>query len=159
MDIDLRKKLRLEPEYNYEMVPRVILIRESPETLTCSSCAGNLEGIDAFGSRQVPDYAPIRGLASRVGELYLALRREFGDRVRIEIVDPRNEVYLIPALIRDYCRYRPPFGTFLRTLFLGISPLSVIVNGRALHIGEMPSPEVLVEEVGRLLRGLEFVAL
>jgi len=158
VELDLRKKLQLELEYSDEMVPRVILIRENPETLTCSSCAGTLEGIDAFGSRQVPDYAPIRGVMDRVGELYLALRREFGDKVRIEIVDPRNEVYLIPVLIGDYRRYHPAFGAFLKTLFLGISPFSVIVNGRALHIGELPSPDVLVEEVGQLLRGSEFVA-
>ncbi|MFQ5903748.1 MAG: hypothetical protein ACE5JO_08660 [Candidatus Binatia bacterium] len=89
---------------------------------------------------------------NRVGELYLALRREFGDKVQIDVVDPRNEVYLIPVLLGDYRRYHPPLGLFLKTLFLGISPSSVIVNGRAMHIGELPSPDVLVNEVGQLLK-------
>ena len=138
------------------MNPRVIFIRENPETLTCSNCAGTLEGIDAFGSRQVPDYAPVRSVMNRVGELYLALRQEYGDKVQIDVVDPRNQLYLIPTLIRDYRRYRPALGAFLKTLFLGISPLSVIVNGRAMHMGKLPSPNVLVKEVGQLLKDSQF---
>lgn len=133
------------------MKPRVILVRESPETLTCSSCAGTLEGIDAFGSREIPDYAMIRSVMDRVGELYLALRREFDHRVEIDVVDPRNGLYLIPVLLGDYRRYRPPLGSFLKTLFLGISPASVIVNGKALHVGELPTPDLLVEEVRSIL--------
>ena len=89
------------------MKPRVILVRESAETLTCSNCAGNLEGIDAFGSREIPDYAMIRSVMDRVGELYLALRREFDHRVEIDVVDPRNGLYLIPVLLGDYRRYCP----------------------------------------------------
>ncbi len=125
------------------MKPRVILIRESPETLTCSNCAETLEGIDAFGSREIPDYAMTRTVMDRVGELYLALRREFDHRVEVDVVDPRNGLYLIPVLLGDYRRYRPPLGPFLKTLFLGISPESVIVNGIALHVGELPTPDLL----------------
>ena len=77
-------------------------------------------------------------------------RRKFGDQVQIDVVDPRNEIYLIPVLVGDYRRYHPPLGVFLKTLFFGISPASVIVNGRAMHVGELPTPDVLVEEVGSL---------
>lgn len=131
--------------------PRVILIRENAETLTCSSCAGTLEGIDAFGTRAVADYAPIREVMGQVGELYRALRREFGDAVEIEVVDPRNAVYLIPALFADYRRFHPRLSDFLRALFFGASPASVIVNGRALHVGELPAPQGLVQEVRKAL--------
>jgi hypothetical protein len=116
--------------------------------LTCSNCAGTLEGIDAFGSQQVPDYAPVRNVMNRVGELYKALRRQYGESLEIDVVDPRNQIYLIPALIKDYVRYHPPLRVFLKTLFLSISPASVIVNGRAIHVGELPSPNTLVKEVG-----------
>ncbi len=90
---------------------------------------------------------------NQMGEIYLALRREFGDKVEIDVVDPRNQLYLIPVLVGDYRRYHPPLGVFLKTLFLGISPASVIVNGRAMHIGELPPPDMLIEEVGQLLKG------
>ena len=129
------------------MKPRVILIRENAETLTCSSCAGTLEGIDAFCSSNVPDYAPARQVISQVGELYMSLRREFGDEVELDVVDPRNEVYRVPRLISDYRRYRPSMGSFLKTLFFGISPRSIIINGMVRHAGELPSPMALVEEV------------
>ncbi len=139
------------------MKHRVILVRESPETLTCSNCAGTLEGIDAFGSREIPDYAMIRSVMDRMGELYLALRREFDHRVEIDVVDPRNGLYLIPVLLGDYRRYHPPIGPFLKTLFLGISPASVIVNGMALHVGELPTPDLLVEEVRSILEEAEAI--
>lgn len=129
----------------------MILIRENPETLTCSSCAGTLEGIDAFGSREIPDYQPVRSIMNRFGEVYRALRIHFGTRLNIEVVDPRNEFYLIPVLIRDYRKYRPPVKSFLRTLLFGISPASVIVNGRILHVGELPTPEVLIREIEEIL--------
>jgi len=129
------------------MKPRVILVRESPEILTCSNCAGTLEGIEAYGSRRVPEYAATRAVMHRVGRLYAALRREFGDQVEIDVVDPRNGLYLIPALIRDYRRYRPPLRVFLKTLFFGIGPTTVIVNGAALLIGELPEPGSLMQSV------------
>ena len=133
------------------MKPRGILIRENAETLTCSDCAGSLEGIDSFGSCEVPDYAATRTVMNRVGELYLALREKFGENVEIDVVDPRNEIYLIPVLLGDYRRYHPPLGVFLKTLFLGISPSSVIVNGRSIHVGDLPAPEILLEKIGSVL--------
>ena len=119
--------------------------------MTCSNCAGTLEGIDAFGSSEVPDFAPTRSVMNEVGEIYLALRRKFGDGAEIDVVDPRNAVYLIPALLRDYRRFRPPLGVFLKTLLFGISPASVIVNGRALYVGDLPTPEDLIKELGSLV--------
>lgn len=137
------------------MKPRIILVRESAETLTCSNCAGTLEGIDAFGSREIPDYTMIRSVMDRVGKLYLTLRREFEHRVEIEVVDPRNALYLYPVLFADFRKYRPALGPFLRTLFLGISPASIIINGSAHHVGVLPTPDLLVEEVRAILEQAE----
>jgi hypothetical protein len=138
------------------MKPRIILVRENAETLSCSDCAGSLEGIDAFGSHEVPDYEPVRRVMNQVGEIYLALRRRFGDGILIDVVDPRNAIYLIPTLIGDFFRYRPPFRVFIRTLLFGISPASVIFNGRALHVGNLPTPDDLVQWVGNRLQGSGF---
>ena len=135
--------------------PRVILIRENAETLTCSNCAGTLEGIDAFGTCQVPDYEPIRALMMQMGQLYQALRREFGNRIEIEIVDPRNALYLLPVLMVDYRRFHPPLGSFLKTLFFGVGPASIIVNATAVYTGTLPSPQQLVNKVGQLVNASE----
>lgn len=131
--------------------PRIILIRENAETLTCSNCAGTLEGIDAFGTRPVSDYEPIRSLMVRMGQLYRALRSEFGHRVEIEVVDPRNVLYLLPALTLDYRRFRPPLGSFLNTLFFGVGPASIIVNATAIYTGVLPSSQELVNRVRQVL--------
>jgi hypothetical protein len=135
--------------------PRILLIRENAETLTCSNCGGTLEGIDAFGRRRVPDYEPIRSLMVQMGQLYQALRREFGDRVNVEVVDPRNSIYLFPVLLVDYWRYRPPLGRFLRTLFLGVTPASIIVNATTLCAGSLPSPQELVNKVSQRVKASE----
>ena len=135
------------------MKPRIILVRENAETLTCSDCAGSLEGIDAYGTHEIPDYESTRRVMDQAGALYLVLRHRFGDELRIDIVDPRNVIYLIPTLIGDFFRYRPPFRDFLKTLLFGISPASIILNGRALRVGSLPAPECLVEWVGRSLHG------
>ena len=127
------------------MKPRVILIRENAETVTCGECS--LEGIEAFGSGEVSEYAQTQRVMNEIGALYIALRREFGDKVEIDVVDPRNELFLIPVLVGDYRRYHPPFGAFLKTLLFGISPCSIIVNGTVKHVGDLPSPESLVKEV------------
>lgn len=133
------------------MRPRVLLIRENAETLTCSSCAGSLEGIEAFGSCDVPDYDTVRATMHRMGALYRALREAYGDSVEIDVVDPRNQVFLIPSLIGDYRRFKPRLGAFLKTLFFGISPCSVIVNGTQRYARDLPEPGDLVAEVGAAL--------
>ena len=127
------------------MKPRVMLIRENAETVTCGECS--LEGIEAFGSGEVSEYTQSQKVMNEMGALYMALRKEFGDKVLIDVVDPRNELFLLPALLGDYRRYHPPLGAFLKTLFFGISPRSIIVNGTVKHARDLPSPESLVEEV------------
>jgi hypothetical protein len=115
--------------------------------VTSSDCAGSLEGIDAFGSQKIPDYAPIQKVMTQMRELYMALRHQFGDQVEIDVVDPRNEIYLIPRLFSDYRRHTTSLRTFLKTLFFGIAPGKVIINGRVRNGKELPSPETLIQEV------------
>jgi len=144
--------------YNKAMKPRVLIIRENAETLSCSDCAGSLEGIDAFGSREVPDYSSIRQVMNETGALYRALRERFADQIELDVVDPRNVPYLIPALVADYRRYRPPLRTFLKTLFLGITPASIIINGVARYKNDLPSAETLVADVRECLETMGRVA-
>jgi hypothetical protein len=133
------------------MKPRVLIIRESAETLTCSDCAGSLEGIDSFGSRDVPDYGSIRQIMNVTGALYRAVRERFADQIDIDVVDPRNAPYLIPTLVADYRRYRPPVRAFLKTLFLGITPASIIINGVVRYKNDLPSTEALIADVSECL--------
>ena len=122
-----------------------MLIRENAETVTCGECS--LEGIEAFGSGEVSEYTQSKRVMDEMGALYMALRREFGDKVGIDVVDPRNEIFLLPALLGDYRRYHPPLGAFLKTLLFGISPRSIIINGTLKHARDLPSPESLLDEV------------
>ena len=144
--------------YNKAMKPRVLIIRESAETLSCSDCAGSLEGIDAFGSREVPDYSSIRQVMNETGALYRALKERFADQIDLDVVDPRNAPYLIPALVADYRRYSPSLRAFLKTLFLGITPASIIINGVARYKNDLPSVETLIADVSECLDTMDKVA-
>jgi hypothetical protein len=134
------------------------MIRESAETLSCSDCAGSLEGIEAFGSREVPDYSSARQIMNETGALYRALRERFADQIDIDVVDPRNAPYLLPALVADYRRYRPSVRAFLKTLFLGITPASIIINGVVRYRNELPSAETLIADVSECLDAMGQVA-
>ena len=68
--------------------------------------------------------------------------------MQIDVVDPRNQLFLIPSLIADFKRFKPPLRSFLKTLLLGISPSSIIINGTKRYSGELPKPEELVAAVG-----------
>ena len=140
------------------MKPRVLLIREGAETLSCSDCAGSLEGIDAFGSREVPDYSSVRQVMNETGALYRALRERFADQIDLDVVDPRNLPYLIPTLVADYRRYKPSVPAFLKTLFLGITPASIIINGVARYKNDLPSAETLIADVSECLDAMGQVA-
>jgi hypothetical protein len=95
---------------------------------------------------------------NETGALYRALRERFADQIDIDVVDPRNAPYLLPALVADYRRYRPSVRAFLKTLFLGITPASIIINGVVRYRNELPSAETLIADVSECLDAMGQVA-
>lgn len=125
--------------------PSVILVREWEQQMSGSGCCGRLGG-DVLTANGTPIFAERRAIMEALGPLYLAIRGEFGDRVDVLVVDPRNLVSLLPRLLRDIWRFRAGLGPALHTLG-SISIPSVIVNGRIFARGGWP-------EVGATLRHL-----
>jgi hypothetical protein len=120
--------------------PSVIIIREMDSQMTGSGCCGKLIGdTTRYGGRVV--FRESRRLMQQCGELSEALRQELGDAVDITLVDPRNQLYLWPRLVRDVWRFRTPLTAALRTLAMAFSLPAVIVNGRVVasrHLPELP---------------------
>ena len=56
----------------------------------------------------------------------------------VNAVDPRNNLYLIPKLLADVIRYRPPLLEALRALFMVFGVPAVIANGRVVYSGDIP---------------------
>ena len=87
----------------------LILVRE----LDSQACGcGRLEG------KAMESYAAMfperRETLKRVGEIYRAVREEFGDMMEITVLDPRNFISYLPLVIRDAVRFRVPLGTAMK---------------------------------------------
>lgn len=112
----------------------VILVRETAEQLTGSGCCGKLAG-DGIARRKARLFADSRKRQLDMGLLHRAVKRFFPPcegkhDVHVTVVDPRNQLYLAPKLIRDVLRYRPGWRAGLRTMTQTFSLPAVVLNGR-----------------------------
>jgi hypothetical protein len=130
------------------MTASVILIREWEQQMSSSGCCGRIEGdmLSRGGDRV---FAERRAIMEAMGPLYRALKETTGDRVEIMVVDPRNQISLLPRLFRDFWRYRIGPGAALTTL-QNITPQTVVVNGKIFARGYWPDPEALLRHLNAL---------
>lgn len=128
---------------------RILLVREIDAQVSASGCCGRIGGKDSeIGGGQ--DYAHNRLEMESMGEVYRALKRSlFDEDVEISVVDPRNAVWLIPAIVSDARRRgrRLSATETLGSVRRGISYNSVILDGKVLFSGRIPSPEAAIEAV------------
>lgn len=129
------------------MEHRIILVREWDAQMSGSGCCGRLGGQgDELG--EADTYAHNRREMEAMGAVYMALKRELFDLdAEVVIVDPRNMVWLIPAILRDARRAGIPLGGTLSQLARGVSYNSVIADGKVLFHGHIPGVEEAVAAV------------
>lgn len=121
------------------MEHRIILVRESDAQMSGSGCCGRLGGINTeLGDEET--YAHTRREMEAMGEVYRAIKRDLFDvDADISVVDPRNMVWLIPAILRDGRRRGRPVSETLSQLRRGVAYNSVILDGKVLFHGNVPS--------------------
>lgn len=110
----------------------IIIIREDDEVVACcvpldGDFVKETAGIDLFLNRQEE--------MESVGELYTRLHDEFSNVADIQIVDPRNQIYLVPKMISEGLKNSIPIGKILKAAFLFRVP-AVFVNGELLSSGK-----------------------
>jgi hypothetical protein len=87
-----------------------------------------------------------------MGALYRALRRRH-PHVDVQVCDPGNMAWLIPAIVRDARRRGLRGWRVLRELRRGVGHNAVIVDGRVLHWGAVPAVGALMEAIdGEVVR-------
>jgi hypothetical protein len=128
------------------MLHHLILVREIDEQMSGSGCCGRIEGTIAAWDPSGRVFPERREKMTAVGTIYRAVREEFGDRVEITVVDPRNQVSLVPLLVRDAFRYRVPLRAVLRSL-TSASLSTGILDGRLLFERRIPEPDEVVGEM------------
>ncbi|SFQ71430.1 hypothetical protein SAMN05421810_11450 [Amycolatopsis arida] len=121
---------------------RVLLVREWDEQLSGSGCCGRLgsEAISTVRERAADPYAHTRAGMARAGAVYRALREAFGeDRLDVAVVDPRNTVWLLPAVWRDARRRGLSPWVALRRLNAATTAGALVCDGVVLATD--PEPE------------------
>ncbi|MQA89540.1 MAG: hypothetical protein GEU90_04825 [Gemmatimonas sp.] len=131
----------------YTGVPHhLILIREIDEQMSGSGCCGRIEGDATLWSTDDCVFPERRDRMARVGEIYRAVRKAFGERVEITIIDPRNFISYLPLVARDAFRFRVPIGTALRAM-ASSSLSTAVLDGQLLFRNTLPSPDEVVSMV------------
>ncbi len=134
---------------------RVILVREWDSQVTGSGCCGRLGG-EKTELGDTTTFAANRREMERMGEVYRALRKDlFDEEVELTVVDPRNAVWLIPAILRDARRRGFSALETWRQLRDGVSYNAVIFDGKVLFSGRVPAAEDAVAAVRSELDALE----
>lgn len=129
--------------------PSVIFVREWEQQMSGSGCCGRLGG-DVLAANGAPIFAERRALMEGMGPLYRAIKQAFGDRVEVLVVDPRNQISLLPRLVRDAWRFHVGPAAALRTASAMSIP-TVIVNARIFARGAWPEVDTMLSHLGRLV--------
>jgi hypothetical protein len=126
--------------------PSIILIRETEEQVAGSGCCGKFEGDFArcAGEWVFPER---RRIKESMGAVVRWLKEEFGDAIELTIVDPRNQLYLFPKIVRDVWRFRPSPAAALRSVCLAFSFPTVLVNGAVKFSRRVPAREEILQAV------------
>ncbi|MEX2581960.1 MAG: hypothetical protein WD766_01725 [Gemmatimonadota bacterium] len=128
----------------------LILVREIDQQMSGSGCCGRIEGDAAAWGSGGCVFPERREKMTRVGEVYRAVREEFGDRVEITIVDPRNFISFLPLVVRDAVRFHVPLGTALRAM-ASTSLSTGVFDGQILFERTLPTPPEVVELITKRL--------
>ncbi|RJS91190.1 hypothetical protein [Salinisphaera sp. Q1T1-3] len=125
---------------------RLILVREQDAQHSGSGCCGRLGERHTMLGRAA-DFSHSRAWMEHVGEIYRRLRIAH-PALAIDIVDPRNTLWLYPAVWRCSAGAGQGLGWRLRQFVRAGSAAGAILDGEVLHVGQLPSARAVVDEIG-----------
>ncbi|GIJ10523.1 hypothetical protein ACFFMR_16015 [Micromonospora andamanensis] len=120
---------------------RVLLIRPWDAAGAGSGCCTGAAGSCVEGRHEDPALARQRADQRPLGEVYQVVRAGLPAEVAVEIVDPRNTLFLLPAIVRDGRRHRRSWRALLRDLVRGTGYAAIVVDGRVVSESGLPSPD------------------
>lgn len=134
---------------------RVLLVRQWDQQMSGSGCCGRLNTETVRSLTDVGDepYAHARADMVKVGAVYNALRERFPeDEVEITVVDPRNTVWLLPAIWRDARRRGLSAAQALQQLNRGTAACVLVCDGVVLTQDAEPEEAVAAVEADLVTR-------
>lgn len=128
----------------------VLLVREADMQMSGSGCCGRIEGDARFWTDEGCVFPERRRLMEEMGKIYVELTEHFGDRVRVEVVDPRN-LFSYTALLWRARKKGIRFRAFWANWVKGFNSAAVIVDGEVLAAGKVPVSRSVIKAVNRAL--------
>lgn len=124
---------------------QLILVREQDSQHSGSGCCGRLgESHTALGG--AADFSHSRARMEAVGEVYRALLQQ-APGLDLVVADPRNVVWLYPAVWRSARAHGMGVGAALRSMARAGSPVAVVLDGDTLFAGRLPATDQVVDSV------------
>ena len=124
---------------------QVILVREQDAQHSGSGCCGRLgERHTALGG--AADFRHSRARMEQIGEIYRALAAATPD-VELIVADPRNLIWLYPAVWRTARANGAGPWAALRALARAGAPVAVVVDGHTLYSGRLPETQTVIAAV------------
>nr|MDT0659934.1 hypothetical protein [Micromonospora sp. DSM 115978] len=130
---------------------RVLLIRPWDAARGGAGCCAGATDLCVEDGHEDPALARQRTGERPLGDLYLAVRAGLPPEVEVEIVDPQNTLFLLPAVLRDGRRNRRPWWGLLRDLTRASGYSAIIVNGRVVSDADPPDPAGALRLIRRAL--------
>ena len=133
---------------------RIILVREWDSQTAASGCCGRLGGENTeLGDPST--YKHNRDEMEKMGAVYRALREDlFDEEVEMTVVDPRNMVWLIPSVLKDARKRGLSIVETFKQINRGVSYNAVILDGKVLFSGHVPTPDEAVAAIRSELDGM-----
>lgn len=122
---------------------RVLLVGPWRGGSTAGSCCGG----DPAGlhDHEPPEHGSAVGSeAVAAADVVRALRRTLGDTVDVELVDPRNTVFVLPTVYRDARRSGLSHGRSFGEAVRATTPWALVVDGRVVSRSAELTPEAAV---------------
>lgn len=133
---------------------RVLLVREWDVQMGSSGCCGRLGG-PASDLCEADSFSRARVGMEAMGAVYRALLAEFGDeRLELTVVDPRNTAAIVPIIYRDARRRGLSVRQALQQVRRGVATGAVVLDGKVLRSGGLPTPDEAVAAVRAELAAL-----
>lgn len=124
----------------------MIIVRENDATGGCICCSG---GMGEFAKKD-HSYDGIRKVAKECGTLHKEILERFGeDGVEITQIEPRAYFYLMPKVLKEVLKFNPSITSAIRTIFFWYQVPVVIVNGKPIGTGRVPTIDEVVKELGQ----------
>lgn len=135
---------------------RLMLVREQDAQHSGSGCCGRLgESHTDLGS--AADYSHSRAVMEELGVVYRCLQ-SVAPGLAIDVVDPRNSIWLYPAVWRASRGAGRSVGATFRSLARAGAPAAVVLDGDTLFSGQLPEPDTIVAVILAKLDGERFDA-